>query len=113
MVAAHDGSMDFCTLHRIAKRGRYHQVIDSPPDVSRPRIGKITPPRLVAIALGEQAERVDEAGVDEGLKSRALLIRASLLAPIGLRIRKVKFRVRDLQIAANYAGLRFLQQLSI
>src|SRR5258708_17452457 len=113
MVAAHDGSMDFCTLHRIAKRGRYHEVIDSPPDVSRPRIGKMAPPRIVAIALGEQAERIDKAGVDEGLKSRALLIRESLLAAIGFRVREVQLRVRDIEIAAKYDGFGFLQLLAI
>src|SRR5580704_11572104 len=73
----------------------------------------MAPPRIVAIALGEQAERIDETRVDEGLKSRALLIRESLLAAIGLRVRKVELRMRDIEIAAKYDGFGFLQLLAV
>src|SRR5580693_7546580 len=73
----------------------------------------MAPPRVVAVALGEQAECVDEAGVDKSLKSRAFLIGESLLAAVRLRIRKVELGVRDIQVAAKYNGLGFFQLFAI
>src|SRR5665213_530223 len=73
----------------------------------------MAPPRIVAIALGEQAEGIDEARVDKGLESRAFLVCKSLLAAIRLRIRKIKLSVRDVQIAAKNDRLGFFQLFAI
>src|SRR6202044_285542 len=73
----------------------------------------MAPPGIVAIALGEQAEGVDEAGVDKSLESRALLVGESLLAAIGFRIRQIKLGVRDIQVAAKYDRLGLLQLFAI
>src|SRR5271155_556425 len=73
----------------------------------------MAPPRIVAIALGEQAECIDETSVDKSLKSRALLIGESFLAAIRFRIRKIQLGVRDIQIAAKYDGLGFFQLFAI
>src|ERR1700685_2650204 len=71
------------------------------------------PPRVVAVALREHAERVDEGGVDKSLEPRAFLVGDSLLAAIRLRIREVKLGVRDIQVAAKYDGLGFFQLFAI
>src|ERR1700722_9469113 len=73
----------------------------------------MAPPGIVALALGEHAECIDEAGVDKSLKSGALLIGESFLAAVGLRIRKIKLGVRDIEIAAKYDGLGFFQLLAV
>src|SRR5580692_1151188 len=73
----------------------------------------MAPPRIVAIALGEQAERIDETGIDECLKSGPLLIRETLLAAIGLWIREIKLGVRDIQVAAKYDRLGLFQLFAI
>src|SRR5258708_25996446 len=44
MIAAHDGGMDLGGLHRVAQLPRYPNLVDSPPDVPRPRIGEMAPP---------------------------------------------------------------------
>src|SRR5580698_493350 len=67
----------------------------------------------MAIALGEHSEGIDKAGVDESLKSGTFLVGKSFLAAIRLRVRKVKLGVRDIEVAAEYDGLGFLQLLAI
>src|SRR5260370_23772388 len=81
MIAPHDGGMDLGALHRVAQLRRYQNVVDSPPDVARPRIGEMAPPRVVPVALGEQPKGVDEARSHEILESLAFFIRKALLAP--------------------------------
>src|ERR1700722_2386472 len=73
----------------------------------------MAPPRIVSVALGKQSECIDEAGVDEGLKSRALLIGETLLAAIGLGIRKIEFGMGNIEVTAKYDGLGFFQLFAI
>src|ERR1700677_1132772 len=54
MIAAHHRRMDLRTLHRVAQLPRYQNVVDSPPDVARPRIGEMAPPRVMSVTLREQ-----------------------------------------------------------
>ena len=41
------------------------------------------------VALLEQAQRVDESGIDEMLESGALFISKALLAPVGFRVGQI------------------------
>src|SRR5882724_10946826 len=82
MIAAHDGGMDLGALHRVAQLPRHENVVDSPPDVPRPRIGEMAPPRIVPITLGEQPEGVGETRVHEILESLTFFIRKAFLAAI-------------------------------
>ena len=43
----------------------------------------MAPPGIVAVALGEDAEGVDEAGIDEILEALALLVGEAFLAALG------------------------------
>src|ERR1700678_2807746 len=113
VIAAHDARMYLGALHGGAHFFRYENIVDSPPDVARPRIGKMAPPRVVPIALREHAERIDEARVHEILESGALLVRESLLAAIGLGIGQVELGVRHIQIAAENDRLLLFQLLAI
>src|SRR5271170_2858871 len=101
MIAAHHVGMDVGGDHLAAQRRGYEKIIDAPADVARAGVGEIAPPGVVTVALLEQAEGIDEAGVDEVLESLALLVGEALLAAIGLRIRQIELGVRDVQIAAK------------
>src|ERR1700678_224603 len=59
MIAAHHGGMDLGALHGAAQFLRHQNVVDSPPDVTRPGIGEMTPPRVVPVPLREQTECID------------------------------------------------------
>ena len=74
--------MNLGTLDRGAQLRRYQHVVDSPSDIASPGIGEMAPPRVVAVALFEFPEGVDESGVDESLESRAFLVRKALFAAI-------------------------------
>src|SRR5450755_1366129 len=69
VIAAHDGGMDLGALHRIAQLTRHQHVIDSPPDVPRPGIREMTPPRIMAVALGKQPESVHKTRIHQRLES--------------------------------------------
>src|SRR6202044_39497 len=99
--------------HLAAQRCGHEKIIDAPADVARAGVGEIAPPRVVPVALLEQAEGIDEAGFDEILETLALLVREALLAPIGLRIRQIVLGVRDVQIAAENDGLLALELAAI
>src|ERR1700728_161807 len=113
MIAAHHVGVDIGGGHLAAQRRGYEKVIDAPPDVARAGVGEIAPPRVVTVALLEQAEGIDEAGVEEILESLALLVREALLAPIGLRIRQIELGVCDVQIAAENDRLLALEPPAI
>src|SRR5688572_18735797 len=98
MIRPQDVRMDLRALHFLLQSVGYQYVVDSPSDVARARIREVAPPRIVAVALGEDAERVDEPGVDEILEARAFFVRESLLAAIRLGIREIVFGVRDVEI---------------
>ena len=95
MIAPHHIGMDIRGSHLAAQCGRYEKIVDTPSHVARARVGEVAPPRVVAVTLLEQAEGIDEAGVDEVLEALALLVRKALLAPIGLRIRQIVLGMRD------------------
>src|ERR1700684_4289320 len=113
MITAHDVGVNLRALDGIAQRCRHHQIVDSPSDVARPRIGEVTPPRIVAVALCEEPERIDEACIDEGLKTGALFIGKTLLAAIWLGVRKIKLGMGHVQVAAKYDGFGFSQVLAV
>src|SRR5271165_400857 len=113
MIAAHHLGMDLGALHRRAQLSRHEYVVDSPSDVARPRIGEMTPPRIMSIALREQPKGIDEAGIHEILESGALLVRETLLAAIGFRVGQIEFGVRDIEVAAKNDRLGFFQLLAI
>ena len=67
----------------------------------------------MAVALLEQAEGIDEPGIDEVLKAAAFLGRESFLASIGLRIGQIELGMRDVQIAAENDRLLALQPSAV
>src|SRR5882672_52412 len=113
MIAPQDGGMDLGLLHRVAQLPRHEHVIDSPPDVARPRIGEMTPPRVVPVALREQAKGVDETRIHEVLESLTFFIREALLAAIRFGIGQIELGVRDIEVAAKNDRLGLLQLLAI
>ena len=74
MIAAENVLMDGGGLDPAAQFGGHEHIVDSPPDVAGPRVGKMAPPGIMTIARGEQAKRVDEAGVGVILKALALFV---------------------------------------
>jgi len=63
----------------------------------------------MSVALCEQPERIDETGVHEVLKSRALLVGEPLLAAIGLGVGQIELGVRDIEVATENDRLRAFQ----
>ena len=64
MVTSQHVGVDLRFLHFLLDGSRYEHVIDSPSHVAGARIGEMRPPRVVAIALREQPEGIDEAGIE-------------------------------------------------
>ncbi len=69
----------------------------------------MAPPRVVAVALLELPEGVDEAGIHEILEPLPLLVGEALLTLVRSRIGQIQLGVRDIQIAAEDDGLATLQ----
>src|SRR5216684_1747175 len=113
MIAAHDGGMDLGALHRVAQMPRHENVVDSPPDVPRPRIGEMAPPRVVPVTLGEQPEGVDEPRIHEILESLTFFIREALLAAIRFGVGQIELGMRHIEVAAKNDRLGLLQLLAI
>ena len=67
----------------------------------------------MAVALREHPEGVDESGIDEILKSAALLVRESLLAAVRLGIGQIELGVGDVEVAAEYDRLAPLELAAI
>src|SRR6267154_1476174 len=68
VIAAQNLRMNRRALHRAAQDGRRQKIVDSPPDVARPGVRKMTPPRIVAVSLRKEAERIDEPRIHHILK---------------------------------------------
>src|SRR5690242_3846041 len=113
MIASHDVSVDLRRLDRLAQSLGDEEVVDSPANVARPRVGEVTPPAVVAVTLLEEAQRIDEAGIDEVLESLPLLIGKAFLAPVGFGIGEIELRMRDVEIAAESHGLFLLELLHV
>src|SRR5579872_982594 len=94
MVTAHNVGVDCRRLHRGAKALRYQHVVDSPSDVAGAGIGERAPPGVVAVALREQPESIDETRFEHVLETLALLQREALLALVGFGIGEVEFGMR-------------------
>src|SRR5271170_1242762 len=105
--------MNLGALDRGAQLRRYQHIVDSPSYVARPRIGKVTPPRIMPVALGEKPKRVDESRVDKSLEARAFLVGKALFAAIWFWVGKVQLGMRDVEIAAKYHRLGCFQLLAI
>ena len=67
----------------------------------------------MAVALCEESEGIDEAGVHEILEPRALLVRETLLAAVRFRIREIEFGVRDVEITAEDHGLLLVELFAV
>src|SRR5215469_3268125 len=79
VIATHHLGVDLCTLHGFAKGFGDHHIVDSPPDISLACAGELAPPRVVPVALLEQPEGVDEACIQDVLKTPPLLVGETLL----------------------------------
>jgi len=82
MIATHHIRVNFSRLDRVFELLRNQDVIDPPSDVARARIGERTPPGVVPVTLLKQAQRVDEACIENVLKTLTLLVRKALLAAV-------------------------------
>ena len=80
---------------------RDEKVVDAPSDVARTRTVHVAPPRVVAVALGEETESVDKAVVDQRLKFRPFLVGKTGVFPVGPGVGQIVFGVRDIEVAAN------------
>src|SRR5260221_5769827 len=109
VIAAQNFRVNRRAVHRAAQDGRHQKIVDSPPDVARPRVGKMTPPRIVAVSLREEPERIDETRIHHILKSLPLLVGESLFPAVRLGIGEIEFGVGDVQIAAKNNRLARLE----
>src|ERR1041385_399673 len=73
MIRAFHVRTDEGFLQSRSQRGADQEVIDAPADVPLARAGQRTPPRVMAAALLEFAEGVDEARAHERIEARAFL----------------------------------------
>src|ERR1700733_2533048 len=92
MIAAHHRGMDLRALHRVTQLPRYENVVDSPPNVARPRIGEMAPPRVMPVPLCEQPKGIHETRIHKILESRALFVGEALLTAIRFGIGQVELR---------------------
>lgn len=53
VVGAEDVGEDFGGFYFLSETLRYEKVIQAPADVARTRVGKVRPPCIVPLALGE------------------------------------------------------------
>src|SRR3984893_3565853 len=113
VIAAQNLRVNRRAAHRAAQGGRHQKIVDSPPYVARPGVRKMTPPRIVAVSLREEPERIDEPRVHHILKSLALLVGESLFPAVRLGIGKIEFGVGNVQIAAKNDRLARLELLAI
>lgn len=67
----------------------------------------------MAVSLGEEAEGVDEAGLEEGLEAGALLVGEAMGLVIGAGVGKVFLGVGDIEIAAEDNGLFLLELFAV
>ena len=67
----------------------------------------------MAVALGEETEGIDEAGVDERLEFRALFVGEPGVLAVGLRVGQIQFGVRDIEIATDNDRLFLLQLFEV
>src|SRR6185312_16346599 len=109
VIAPHHIGVDLCGLDRFAQGRGYQHVVDSPSDVAGARVGEVAPPAVVAVALLEEAQGIDEACIDVALKARPLLVGEALLAAVGFGIGQIELGVRPIEVAAEDHGLFLLE----
>ncbi len=101
MVGAHNGRVDVGGFDFVFEGGRYQEVVDAPADVVGPGAAKVRPPGVKAVALVEEAERVDKTGVNEGLEPGSLLGGVAFFAHVGFGTGEVVGGVGHIEIAAE------------
>src|SRR5690606_10707767 len=102
VVATHHIGVNVGGLHLRLQRRRDQYVIDSPPDIALARFRVMAPPGVMAVALAEHAQGVDEAGIDEILEALALLEGEALFAAIRSGVGEIEFGMGDIEIAAEH-----------
>src|SRR5262249_53503954 len=101
VIAPHYLRADPRAAERLPHFFRCDEIIDAPPDVSRPAVHHLAPPRIVSAARLELPESVDETRVEQPGKVIALLVGESGVAAVGLRVREVDLLVRNVEVAAE------------
>ena len=89
MVRAQDFGVDFGGFYLRFEAGACENVIYPPADVARASIGKMAPPRVVAITLGGNAESVHKTGINIVLQALSFFLCVALHALVLLGTGKV------------------------
>src|ERR1700741_581547 len=107
MIGPGDFAMDEGAFETRPQCGRNEEIINSPADVPRARSAERRPPCIMAAALLEFAESVNETGFHKRGKPGAFLYGETVVAHVGLGIGEVNLRVRHVQVAAENDWLLF------
>ncbi len=102
MVRAHNVFFDPGALHMFLQLVADEEIIDSPADIAFACAGFHVPPGVVAAIFFEEAERVVVAGRDELIHPFAFDRQEPADIRILFRARKIQFRVRRVDIAAEH-----------
>ena len=88
---------------------RNQKIVESPADVPGAGRAHGTPPRVMLRTLLEFTKGVEKPSSDKGIEPGAFLGRETVVLHVGLGIREINFRVRDVEVAAENDGLFLLQ----
>src|SRR5581483_4758306 len=109
MVAAHDIHVNVGGSDRTAQTSRNQDVIDAPSHIALACAREVAPPGVMAVALPEQAEGIDEARIQKVLEAAALLLGEALAAAVGFRVRQIELGVGNIEVAAENHRLGLLE----
>src|SRR3989344_4267420 len=107
MVGTENFRQDFCRFYFFCELATDKNIINSPADVTRSRIRKMTPPRVVSIAFGKNSKRIYEASADYVLNTFALFFSKPFIFHIFFWAGEVVFGVSNVEVATKYYRLIF------
>ena len=104
MVGAVELRVNLCTRDERSEIFTHEKVVDAPPDIPVARIRKVTPVRIVTVALREQSEGIYETGFQQLVDALALFLAETMPALVGTRVGKIFRRMGNVEITAENNG---------
>ncbi len=92
----------------VFEAGGDEEIVDAPTDVVGAGAAEIAPPGVVAVALMEEAQSVDETSVEEGLESGSFFEGIAFFAFVWFGAGEVVRGVGYIEVAAEDDGLGFV-----
>ena len=109
MVGAEDGFVDVGGAEAGFKRGRDEEVVDTPANVIYSGFAPVRPPRIAPRVGVEEAESVEETGVEEVGDSLSFFIGKAGVVVIRTWAGKVNFFVSGVKVSTGYNGFFFFE----